>query len=112
MANGDKILGNGRANYPIAVAVIGAFLGSTGTIAVYLGTPFGQEMARPDPFTGSQATALIARIEHLEAEIIRHTANHPDQTNQFDRRITTLEIHYEQILKNQDRIIERLDAID
>ncbi len=112
MANGDKISANGRANYPIAVAIIGAFLGSTGTVAVYLGSPLAQEITRPDPFTGSQAAALIARIEHLEAEIIRHTANHPDQTNQFDRRITTLEIHYETILKNQDRIIERLDALD
>jgi hypothetical protein len=95
---------------PILVAVIGAFVGSSGTIAIYLGTPIGQEIARPDPYTGSQAAALTTRVEYLEAEVDAHVNRHPDQENQFDRRIATLEAQYAIILQNQGRILDRLDG--
>ena len=102
---------NGRKHTPILVAVLGAFLGSSGTIAIYLNTPVGQAVARPDPFTGSQGAALKTRIEHLEEEVSNHTLQHPDQTLQFDRRIATLEAQYAIILQNQGRMIDRLDRI-
>ncbi len=107
MANGDKIPVNGRANYPIAVAVIGAMLGSSGTVALVFGSPIGSEITRPDPFTGTQAAVLEDRIKRLE----QHIVNHPYDRG-HDRRITALEIHYEQIIQNQERILDRLDALD
>lgn len=102
---------NGSRYAPIAVAAIGAFLGSFGTVGVYLGTPLGQEIARPDPFTGTQGASLTARVSHLEKDLSGHIGNHPDAINQFDRRIATLEAQYAIILQNQVRIIDRLDKI-
>ena len=113
MESGDKVRLEGRDGNkftPIAVAIIGAALGSSGTVAVYLGTPFGQDIARPDPFTGTQAVALEARINHIEEQIDAHVGAHPDIVNQFDRRIATLEAQYAIILRNQGRILDRLDA--
>jgi len=106
----SKVTIHGSKWTPVAVAIIGAFLGSTGTVAVYLGTPIGQEIARPDPFTGTQASALTTRIEHLEEDIGDHLDHHPDRENQFDRRIATLEAQYAIILANQARILDRLDS--
>lgn len=95
---------------PFIVAVLGAFLGSTGTIAVYLGTPLGQEIARPDPFTGSQAARLEARLDEIDRDIHNHLERHPDVQNQFDRRIATLEAQYAIILQNQGRILDRIES--
>ena len=95
---------------PIIIAVVGAALGSLGTVSIYLGTPIGQEIARPDPFTGTQASALTTRIEHLESDVGNHLDHHPDRENQFDRRIATLEAQYAIILQNQARILDRLDS--
>ena len=103
--------GNGNKFTPVLVAVIGAFLGSSGTIAVYLGTPVGQQTVRPDPFTGSQATALIQTIDTVKEDIDDHIKFHPDRENQFDRRIATLEAQYAIILQNQARILDRLDTV-
>ena len=114
MANGDKVVredSNGVKLAPIAVAVVGALIGGTGTVAVYLGTPLGQEIARPDPFTGTQATALEQRLLHVERDLDAHVGNHPDVINQFDRRIATLEAQYSIILANQQRILDRLDSL-
>jgi hypothetical protein len=94
---------------PLIIAVLGAFLGSTGTIAIYLGTPLGQEMARPDPFTGSQAARLEARLDEIDRDIHFHLEQHPDATGQFDRRIATLEAQYAIILQNQGRILDRIE---
>ena len=96
---------------PILVAVVGAFLGSTGTISIFLGTPLGQEVARPDPFTGTQAASLIHRVESAEADISGHMKNHPDVINHFDRRITTLEVQFSAIITNQERILRRLEDL-
>ena len=102
---------DGRKWTPVAVAVVGAFLGSSGTIAVYLGTPAGQEITRPDPYTGTEGAALEHRVNDVEAELNGHLGAHPDEMNHFDRRITTLEVQYSQILANQQRILNRLEAL-
>jgi hypothetical protein len=108
----SKVGGRGHSWTPIAVAVIGAFLGSSGTVALVFSSPIGQEIARPDPFTGSQAAALIRRLENVEEDLHGHVTKHPDDVNQFDRRITTLEVQYASIIANQGRIIERLDRLN
>lgn len=103
--------GHGNRYSPILVAVVGATLGSSGTVGLYLGTPVGQKIARPDPFTGSQAASLTTRLETLEKALTTHVATHPDQRNQFDRRIATLEAQYPLIMQSLDRIESRLDKL-
>jgi len=95
---------------PVLVAIIAAAVGSLGTVSIYLGTPIGQEIARPDPFTGAQASSLIADIRRIEDNINQHITQHPDKLNQFDRRITTLEVQFDQIIANQARILDKLDG--
>ena len=106
----SKVTIHGSKWTPVAVAIIGAFLGSSGTVAVYLGTPIGQEIVRPDPFTGTQAVALEQNVSRLEHGLEQHLTNHPDDVNQFDRRIAVLESQYAIILQNQGRILDRLDS--
>ena len=109
----EKISNNGtygRKWTPVLVAVVAAAIGSLGTVSIYLGTPLGQEVVRPDPFTGTQATALITRLGRIETDITNHIRRHPDEINQFDRRITTLEVQFTQILANQKRILDKLDG--
>ena len=60
---------NGTRLTPVVVAIIGAFLGSSGTIAVYLGTPAAKEITRPDPFTGTDAAFLEQRVATVERRV-------------------------------------------
>jgi len=94
---------NGNKFTPVLVAIIGAFIGSSSTVAVYVNTPLGQKITRPDPFTGSQAAVLISRIEHLEDEA--------GQVSQLSLRTAVLESQYANILQNQIRILDRLDQL-
>ena len=91
---------NGSKWTPVVVAIVGAFLGSAGTISIYLGTPTGQKLARPDPYTGTQAAAL-------EDKLNDHLQSHPDRL--LDIRVTRLETQYTIILNNQQRILDRLE---
>ena len=102
---------NGYKYNPIVVAIVSAVIGSGGGLALVFNTSAGQSLVRPDPFTGTEASQLEARIKHLETEINIHVRQHPDTVNQFDRRITTLEVQYANIISGQHRIIERLDKI-
>jgi len=95
---------------PVLVAIIGAVLGGTGTVAVVFGTPIGQEAIRPDPFTGTQASALETRVDQISAMVSGHIYKHPDDELKFDRRIATLEAQYTEIIRNQGRILDRLDG--
>jgi hypothetical protein len=103
---------NGHTWNPVVIGVVSAILGSGGAISLVFGTPVGQQITRPDPFTGKQGAALTERIRHLEDDYERHVGSHPDRIYQFDRRITVLETQYSSILANQARIIERLDRIN
>lgn len=112
--NGEKAQNgkrNGHTWNPVVVGVVSAILGSGGAISLVFGTPVGQQIARPDPFTGKQGAALIERVSHLERDADNHYRAHPDRVNQFDRRITVLETQYSSILANQARIIEQLDRL-
>ncbi len=75
----------------VLVAVIGAAIGGSGTVAIYLGTPLAQEAVRPDPFTGTEAAELKREIRYLREELRRHTDMHPDVAKRFDERLNNLE---------------------
>ena len=112
--NGEKAYprnGNGNKWNPVVIGIVSAVLGSGGAISLVFGTPIGQNIARPDPFTGSQGAALVERVDNIESEIESHIHNHPSDVNRFDRRITTLEVQYASILSNQQKIIDRLDRM-
>ena len=105
MANGYNL--NGRTAF--YVAIISAVLCSISgpILLVKFG---GDSMVAPDRFTGTQADALIKRVDHIEENIDSHRNNHPDKMNQYDRRIAVLESQYSTILENQRRILDRLDG--
>ena len=88
----------------MVIAVASAFLGGAGGPVLFLKFTDG-EYLRPDPFTGAQGKALERRITSLE----KHVTDHPDVLNKYDRRITTLEVQYANIIANQEKIIDRLD---
>lgn len=69
------------------------------------------EIIAPDRFTGSEAQVLIRRVAHNESLIEQHIEGHPDQTLKFDRRIAVLESLMETVIKNQQRIIDKLDEL-
>ena len=94
----------------ILVAIIAAAVGSLGTVSIYLGTPIGQNVARPNPWTSLQATASHKQTDSRLIILEEHVRNHPDRTNQFDRRIAVLESQYSTLLLNQQRILDKLDG--
>lgn len=99
------------------IAAVSAAIGSGGGISLFFGSDIGQKITRPDPFTGSQAAALIVRIERLEREIENHTERHPDAALRNAIAILQAEsaeakAERAQIIRNQDRILDRLDAND
>ena len=91
---------------PILVAVIGAIGGGFGGTYLLLDSGLAttslQTVARPDPYTGTQGRAL-------ESVVTRHIDNHPDATNHFERRIATLEAQIGVMIRNQERILDRLE---
>lgn len=98
---------SGSKWHPVIVAVIGSVLGSSGGLAIYLRTPVGQEVARPDPFTGTQAAALTERVETIESSMVNHRLNHPDRA--LDLRVTLLEANYAHIVETLDRIDKKIE---
>ena len=103
--------GNGNKWNPVIIGIVSAVLGSGGAISLVFGTPIGQNIARPDPFTGAQGASLTARVNNIQSEVESHIHNHPDTVNKFDRRITTLEVQYANILSNQNKILDRLERM-
>jgi hypothetical protein len=97
--------------HPVVIAIVSAIIGSSGGVAVLYNTDYGQTLTRPDPYLGAQGASLEARVDHIEGDMNDHLARHPDDVNQFDRRIATLEAQYVIILQNQIRMIDRLEKI-
>lgn len=108
MANGNDVVKNGKRNglsyrQTFVVATISAVL--SGSALPWLLSSIGVNPYRPAAFTSHDGKVLERRIESLEA----HLTNHPDQTGQFDRRITTLEVKLDVLISNQQRILDRLN---
>ena len=109
--------------HPVFIAIIGAVLGSSGSIALVFNTPIGETVTRPDPFTGTQGNAVIARVERTERDINLHLSNHSDDQFRADdaalrAAISTLVANQAAMNesltylgKNQDRILKKLDAL-
>lgn len=97
---------NGNHLRPIFLAAyfIAAVMSGVGGSFVWLDT-VGPNIVRPDPAYGSEIRVLEHRLTALEY----HIQNHPDVTNKFDSRIAVLETHYDIIINNQVRIMDRLD---
>ena len=111
-----NVMHDGRKWNPILIAVVSTIIGSGSGVALVFNTPTGQQAiqstARPDPFTGSQGAVLTERVLHLEQEIRLHEGNHPDIINQFDRRITVLEVQYDGIMGYLERIDKKIDNLN
>lgn len=107
MGNGsnglDKLDGKLSPRSTVLVAIVSSILGATG--GHFLMVRFAPDSLRPDPFTGAQGRSLERRLEKLE----RHVEYHPDLTNRFDARISTLEAQNKLILLQLDRIEKQLD---
>lgn len=101
MANGS--IGNLNGKHAFIVALVSAIIGGAGgpLLLVQLG---GDSLFRQDPFTGEEGKQLKTQLEY-------HFRNHPDITNEFDTRITTLEAQNAIIISNQNRIFDRLDRL-
>lgn len=102
----DKKQNSGMLNGKRAfiLALVSAIVGGAGgpLLLVKLNGP---SVFRPDAFTGSQGAALEKQLEY-------HIKNHPDALHNFDRRITKLETQNEIIIKNQFRILDRIERSD
>ena len=91
---------------PAAGLILAALLGSgsgLGGTMFYLKSISAQdleEIARPDPATGTQ-------LKGLQREIDYHLANHPDVMNQFERRISRMEAQFEILI---ERRISKMEA--
>jgi hypothetical protein len=112
MSRNDEYPGvrpEGMRNVYLALYLIGAVLSGAGGNYIWMRN-IGPEIMAPDRFTGAQAEQMNHRIDNIESGLIYHTNNHPDKTNQFDRRIATLEAQFVIILSNQQRILDRLES--
>lgn len=106
----DTVVHGFRGVY-LALYLVGAVLSGAGGNYLWMRS-VAPSVVAPDRFTGSEAALLKSRISHIESTIDTHTQHHPDDVNQFDRRITTLEVQYAAIISNQGRIIAQLDKLN
>lgn len=62
---------DGAAYVPLVVAILGAFGGGFGANHIWVRsyTAEMQEMARPDPFTGTQGRELERRLSQIAGEV-------------------------------------------
>lgn len=112
MASEDetKVKSNGLSTkHTLVVAIVSAVLGSTGG-PYLLDRLLGFNPYRADPFTGTEAALLASRLERIED----HVENHPDVELRASIALIRADIaearaEREQIIRNQDRILDRLD---
>ena len=110
-SNGRPI--NGKW-HPIASAVVGAILGSGGSIGVIFSTPLGQELARPDPYTSVQAQTAYDKVNFRINRLEKHVDNHPDAALRAAIAAVITDVaagkaERRLIIANQNRILDRLD---
>ena len=87
----------------LVVAVLSAILGSTG--GPFVLTKFGVNPYRVDPATGTEVRLLQDKVKRLQ----NHVDFHPDVVNKFETRITAVETNQLVIIRNQERILDKLD---
>ena len=101
---------NGMRNLYLALYFLGAVISGAGGNYLFMQN-ISPDIIAPDRFTGEQGHALIERVSHVSDVIDFHVNNHPDRENSFDRRIAVLESQYVTVIKNQERIIYKLDEL-
>ena len=109
---------NGNSKRSLALVSIGTILAATGGpfLVVKLGGP---SIYRDDPYTGSQGTITEARLDaHAQriASLEKHVDNHPDSELRTAISALTAEMATGTaergfIIKNQDEILRRLNAL-
>ena len=92
---------------PVLVAVVGAVIGGGGGTYLLLDSGMAtaslERVARPDPYTGSQATVLTYKISSVSDNLNTHIISD-------ERRFSTLEAQYQAIIANQNRILRMLES--
>ena len=94
----------------IALYFLGAVLSGAGGNYLFMQN-IAPDTIAPDRFTGSEAHQLIERVSRIEDTVEFHIGTHPDKTQSFDRRIAVLESQYTTLIRNQQRIIDKLDEL-
>ena len=116
----EKAGANGRLNpkswHPVLSAVIGAILGSGGSLGIIFSTPVGQELTRPNPYTSLQAEAAHRDLERRITINEKHRENHPDAALRAQQAAILADIaegkaERRLIIQNQNRILDRLDDL-
>ena len=99
--------------HPLLVALIGTFLGSTGSVALVFNSPIGKEIARPDPFTGAQGAALEERMGTLQDGIsdIRMILDR-GILPRSEERIGNLESHHQELEREFDDFVKYHQEIE
>lgn len=94
------------SKYPLVVAVLGAFLGSSGSVALVFNSPLGKDLSRPDPFTGSQGAALEQRLSKVQSELSdikvilnRDMTRHEERLNNLEKHHADLEREFDEWVK-------------
>lgn len=99
---------DGMRSVYVALYFIGAVLSGAGGNYLWMRN-LGPDVVAPDRYTGTQASELIGTVERIDRTLTKHMNEHPDQLNQFDRRIATLEAQYVLLIAGQQRILDKLD---
>lgn len=102
--------------HPVASAVVGAILGSGGSLGVIFSTPIGQELARPNPYTSVQAKTAYDKIDFRLQRLEKHIDNHPDAALRAAIAAVIADVaegkaERRLIISNQSRILDRLDGL-
>jgi len=92
-----------RQYIPVFVAIIVTFGGSVGANYLLV-RDVVPTVVRPDPFTGTQGAQTSALLT-------QHISGARAISASLDRRISVLEAQYAEILRNQQRILDRLDSM-
>ena len=116
----DKKAQNGRSNggkwNPALVAIVSAIVGSGSGVALVFNTPFGAQLARPNPYTSIQAEARHKQTDTRLMNLEGHVLNHPDDKLRAAISVLTanqaaLVATQQTIITNQDRIWRKLDSL-
>lgn len=111
-SSGGKLNGHRNA---VVVAVVSAILGSTG--APFILVKLGVNPFRPGAYTNAMAEARQNIVDHRFAALEAHVSDHGDEEwrdaiLELQRESAGAAKEREQMLRNQDRILDRLERID
>ena len=112
-ANGKNRVANGKWTSLLMPAVVAA-ISASGGIYITLGTPIGQGLMRPNPYTSIQAEAQHKQTNARLMNFEEHVKDHPDAElrqiiSDIRAEMAAFEATQGIIIKNQDRILDKLN---